>query len=574
MTPAIIFIHRSNSNYLSYTLTQAKLSNAGARVILLGDTSNRYELIEHFLISDYFDSAHMFAQVYKHLSTNPIDYELFCFQRWFILKDLMQKHGIPCCLYLDSDVMLYADVIEEQKRLSDYDIALAGNVPSSTYINSINSLENFCQFVLHLYSDPATFQSIESIFKQNLQNSLTTSISDMFAFQLYRNQHPEKVGELLEITHGSTYETGMTVSDGFQMLNGAKKIDMIEGYPYGYLFDSNESVQFKALHFQGASKHLIKDFFVGNELLNHIQTHVIPVSQTDQSIELDCVSSLDIQADSAQLNYDLGSAYLAQGNLDKAIKCFRTVISLLPDFLGAYINLGVALIQKNQPRDAIQIYHQALQIDAGCALAYGNMGYAYAELGDYRSSELCTAMCNALEVLNLRPDWAEAHRNLGLVHQRFGNIAASIDCFRKAIELRPDFTEAHRDLQAALECSREVSNSEKQDSRVNIIFFPDWQQLEALYSKLKAIFRVTLLHPNHANITLFIDTSTLAPTAQVDVEEVFNEILFELLMVEEISLNQAPEIYPINTQDPESQQLLSQAQVQVIASTEDIMRLN
>jgi len=569
MTTAIVFIHRSNSNYLSYTLAQAKYSNPDARVILLGDESNKYESVEHYSIADYSDSASDFAQVYQHLSVNPIEYELLCFQRWFVLKDFIRQQSIQHCLYLDSDVMLYVDVVEEQKRLANYNIALTGYVPGSTYINSLAALEQFCRFITHLYQDPIAFQSIESAFKQKLRNSLATSISDMFAFEEYRRQYPEKVGDLLEIINNSTYDVGMTNPDGYEAtLKGIKKINLINGYPYGYLIESSQAIRFNSLHFQGSSKNLIQDFFGGDQKLNHIKPQAASLSTMDQSREVNRISLLSVNPnpESAQEHYDLGVAYLASSHYDEAIRCFRNAISLLPSFLNAYVNLSCTLVQQNQPEVAIQVCQKAIEIAPNNASVWSNLGYAYGQSGDYQQSSLCTAMCNCLETLDLRPDWAETHRNLGLVYQQFGNLEAAITCLERAIELQPDFEEARRDLEAVLELQRD-------SSRINIFFSPDWQQVDVLYPQLTTIFRSVLVHPDPENITLFIDTSTIFQGSEIDVEEVFNEILFNLLVIEGIEVDKVPGICPINSQSPESQQILSQAQMKVVVSAEDIMRI-
>ena len=41
-----------------------------------------------------------------------------------------------------------------------------------------------------------------------------------------------------------------------------------------------------------------------------------------------------------------------------------------------------------------------------------------------------------------RPEFAEAHFNLGLVHRETGDMAAAVECFERTISIRPDFPEA------------------------------------------------------------------------------------------------------------------------------------
>lgn len=53
-------------------------------------------------------------------------------------------------------------------------------------------------------------------------------------------------------------------------------------------------------------------------------------------------------------------------------------------------------------------------------------------------------------VLAGRPDYAEAHNNLGIVYGRKGRIEESIDAFHRALAIRPEYAEAHNNLGVAL----------------------------------------------------------------------------------------------------------------------------
>ena len=49
---------------------------------------------------------------------------------------------------------------------------------------------------------------------------------------------------------------------------------------------------------------------------------------------------------SAAIIYTIGSLYLQEGELDKAIERYRTSIERFPNFFRAYQNIGCALVQK------------------------------------------------------------------------------------------------------------------------------------------------------------------------------------------------------------------------------------
>ena len=54
------------------------------------------------------------------------------------------------------------------------------------------------------------------------------------------------------------------------------------------------------------------------------------------------------------------------------------------------------------------------------------------------------------EAVRLRPDFAEAHNNLGLVLTQTDDDEPAIAAFREAIRIRPDYADAHANLGAAL----------------------------------------------------------------------------------------------------------------------------
>ena len=68
------------------------------------------------------------------------------------------------------------------------------------------------------------------------------------------------------------------------------------------------------------------------------------------------------------------------------------------------------------------------------------------------------------EAIRLRPDFAEAHNNLGLVLIQSGDDAGGIAALREAVRLAPDYADAHANLGAALtptdaeEAVRELEN--------------------------------------------------------------------------------------------------------------------
>ncbi len=62
--------------------------------------------------------------------------------------------------------------------------------------------------------------------------------------------------------------------------------------------------------------------------------------------------------------------------------------------------------------------------------------------------------------MKLKPEFPEAHRNLGLALERQGKPAEAIASWRTAVKLLPDFPEAWTDLVRGLKASGKTEEAE------------------------------------------------------------------------------------------------------------------
>jgi hypothetical protein len=265
----IIFIHSGDSDYLGYTLGQARYSNPLSRIYLLGDAHNdHYDVAEHHDYKAYFTDATTFAELYEHHTTNPYSYEIFNFQRWFILREFLLSNNLTRCLYLDSDVMLYGNVTEESKRFLQFDFTLLyGMCPATFFLNNVAALTQFCEFLLNVYAkaEGYYYDKLVSHFLIRQKNGLPGGACDMNVFEFYRQERFGEVGELAEILDGSTFDGSINcTAPGFEMKDGVKAITWKSDIPYGKATRTGTDVRFNSLHFQGGAKRLLSQYYVGN----------------------------------------------------------------------------------------------------------------------------------------------------------------------------------------------------------------------------------------------------------------------------------------------------------------------
>ena len=100
---------------------------------------------------------------------------------------------------------------------------------------------------------------------------------------------------------------------------------------------------------------------------------------------------------------------------------------------------------RGQVDEAIAHYRKALEIKPDYAEAHNNLGIALAGRG-----QVDEAIAHYRKALEIKPDDVEAHYNLGIALAGRGQVDEAIAHFRKALEIKPDFAEAHNNLGIAL----------------------------------------------------------------------------------------------------------------------------
>ena len=267
MSLPIIFIHRGNPTYLKYALKKARETNPDLRIILLGDkTNNCYSFIEHHHIS-YGRDAHKFMKIYEHRSILRFNFELFCFLRWFILRDFMKSENITKCVHIDLDVLLYCSVDQESKRFERHDMTLSrwskyGCSAHISFINSVDMLTALCTLIMETYQVRDNFDKLltecEKIRGQPW-------VADMSLLNALWQGHSEKIAFVETIVDNSCFDNYMTVSSGFEMINGTrlrhKNVRFIDRVPFAKHEQHTELIRLKAIYFHGYTKYLMKHYY-------------------------------------------------------------------------------------------------------------------------------------------------------------------------------------------------------------------------------------------------------------------------------------------------------------------------
>lgn len=264
----VILIHVGNHDYMNLAAKQAAKFN---EVVLIGNAPLDIpeEKVKFESISQFVDGFDDFKNSYVHLNTTPYDYEVFCFHRWFILKNYMERNDLDTVFYIDSDVLLFVNVEQEAAKFEQYEMTLLHRTAAISSFITLNGLRNFCQLLLSTYGnkDGYPFKKIASHFNTRKECNLGGGVCDMTLLEYFHYNSevgggPGRVGEMMQIIDSSTYDHNINVADNdYSMKNGIKDVHMVGGIPYVFNQKLKRDIRFNSLHFQGGAKHLMRNIY-------------------------------------------------------------------------------------------------------------------------------------------------------------------------------------------------------------------------------------------------------------------------------------------------------------------------
>ena len=148
-----------------------------------------------------------------------------------------------------------------------------------------------------------------------------------------------------------------------------------------------------------------------------------------------------------------------------------------PDSAIAQVNLGSLYAQKQQWREAIACYREAIRLNPNCAEAYFKLAKVLVKLGKQDQALECL-----YRALSLNPQIAvgSKHLQLGNMLLQHQQIPQAIACYRQAIQLQPDLIEAYLLLGQTLETQNKGNEAIDCYQKATQIQPTCWQAYHAL----------------------------------------------------------------------------------------------
>ena len=133
-----------------------------------------------------------------------------------------------------------------------------------------------------------------------------------------------------------------------------------------------------------------------------------------------------------------GNDFAMQGRFEEAIAEYDQAISLDPQLAMAYGNRGAAYNDLGQHERAIQDHNEAIRLDPQNALTYDNRGVSYGKLGQFGR-----AVQDWDEAIRLDPTFAMAFNNRGIAYDNLDQVARAVEDYDEAIRLNPQLALAY-----------------------------------------------------------------------------------------------------------------------------------
>ena len=119
--------------------------------------------------------------------------------------------------------------------------------------------------------------------------------------------------------------------------------------------------------------------------------------------------------------------------LEEAVKCYRNATKINYEYLEAWYNMGLVLLQLNKVEEALESFAEVIEIDPKNVDILDGLGDALVFLDQYNE-----AIKWFKKLVKLDPENSIAWNKLGLIHQYMEDIPESIKCFRKSTKLDPE----------------------------------------------------------------------------------------------------------------------------------------
>ena len=138
-----------------------------------------------------------------------------------------------------------------------------------------------------------------------------------------------------------------------------------------------------------------------------------------------------LDPNNVDIQLSLGDLYMAEGDLDRAIKTYCDAVTTDPENYLSYAKTGLALWEKDYLEEAIVAFHKSIELNPEFEIAQNNLGVVYLDgIGDPKCS--VEYFKNAIDI---NPNYTLAYFNLARAYQTMGDKALAAEYYQMTLDL-------------------------------------------------------------------------------------------------------------------------------------------
>ncbi|MDA9238681.1 tetratricopeptide repeat protein [Planktomarina sp.] len=141
-----------------------------------------------------------------------------------------------------------------------------------------------------------------------------------------------------------------------------------------------------------------------------------------------------------------GAAHAGLGQHTDAITSYKKAITIEPNYVDAYYNLGFALREKGNLEEAVKNFNKVILLNPNYVDAYNNVAVTLEKQG-----KLEEAVISYNKAISIKPDYADAYFNMASTLEAQGKLEEAIGAYKKTLDITPDYSAAWSNGARALE---------------------------------------------------------------------------------------------------------------------------
>ena len=246
----LIFIHNGHQHYPAYTFLHAAEQGFDVHVIADRSWSGLPDVTFHD-INQFALATGAFRSVYRHRSPHQPGYEMFCFERWFVLDAFASRHRLETFVCADSDLLIFPG------WQAILDLMGPATMTDTAWFNVFRgrrALTDWTEFILQMYRT-GTDETAAAKYPHGL--------SDMTCLYEYGALNPAGVSRWRHWDPLAGFDAALVSRPPFRANPLGPSINAVVFAPDGPAYvneASGAAVPMRTLHFQGKTKAFIQAY--------------------------------------------------------------------------------------------------------------------------------------------------------------------------------------------------------------------------------------------------------------------------------------------------------------------------